>query len=160
MNNDCKLVSRERHPSASVVRVGDAAFGGEAIPVIAGPCSVETNPQMAAAADAVAAAGATLMRGGAFKPRTSPYAFQGNGVEGLAMLKDSAYGLGGSVWTADPAHGLEVARRIRTGTIGINKYAPEFTAPFGGYKMSGFGRELGEEGLKAYTETKTVTVAL
>ena len=90
MNNDCKLVSRERHPSASVVRVGDAAFGGEAIPVIAGPCSVETNPQMAAAADAVAAAGATLMRGGAFKPRTSPYAFQGKGVEGLAMLKESA----------------------------------------------------------------------
>jgi 3-deoxy-D-arabino-heptulosonate 7-phosphate (DAHP) synthase len=61
MNSDCRLVSRERHPTASVVRVGDAAFGGEAIPVIAGPCSVETNPQMAAAADAVAAAFAALM---------------------------------------------------------------------------------------------------
>jgi 3-deoxy-7-phosphoheptulonate synthase len=85
-----RLVAREWHPSASVVRVGDATFGGDAIPVIAGPCSVETRPQMAAAADAVAAAGATLMRGGAFKPRTSPYAFQGKGVDGLAMLKDAA----------------------------------------------------------------------
>jgi 3-deoxy-7-phosphoheptulonate synthase len=85
-----RLVAREWHPSASIVRVGDAAFGGDAIAVIAGPCSVETHPQMAAAADAVAAAGATLMRGGAFKPRTSPYAFQGKGVDGLAMLKDAA----------------------------------------------------------------------
>jgi 3-deoxy-7-phosphoheptulonate synthase len=90
VNIDCKLVSRERQAAASVVRIGDSAFGGEAVAVIAGPCSVETHPQMAAAADAVAAAGATLMRGGAFKPRTSPYAFQGKGVEGLAMLKESA----------------------------------------------------------------------
>jgi 3-deoxy-7-phosphoheptulonate synthase len=85
-----KLVAREWHRSASIVTVGDAAFGGSAIPVIAGPCSVETPAQMAAAAEGVAAAGATLMRGGAFKPRTSPYAFQGKGTEGLAMLKDAA----------------------------------------------------------------------
>jgi 3-deoxy-7-phosphoheptulonate synthase len=84
-----KLVAREWHPSSSVVRVRGREFGGRAIPVIAGPCSVETPAQMAAAADGVAAGGATLMRGGAFKPRTSPYAFQGKGVEGLTMLKDA-----------------------------------------------------------------------
>ena len=59
------------------------AIGGDAVQMIAGPCSVETAPQMDAAAAAVAAGGARLMRGGAFKPRTSPYAFQGAGVEGL-----------------------------------------------------------------------------
>jgi 3-deoxy-7-phosphoheptulonate synthase len=58
--------------------------------MIAGPCSVETEAQMNAAADAVAAGGASMMRGGAFKPRTSPYAFQGTGVDGLKLLKDAA----------------------------------------------------------------------
>jgi len=85
-----KLVAREWHKSNSIVTVRGAAFGGVDVQVIAGPCSVETPAQMAAAADAVAAGGATLMRGGAFKPRTSPYAFQGKGVDGLAMLKDAA----------------------------------------------------------------------
>jgi 3-deoxy-7-phosphoheptulonate synthase len=60
------------------------------VQVIAGPCSVETNDQMHAAADGVRAGGARLMRGGAFKPRTSPYTFQGKGVEGLKLLKDAA----------------------------------------------------------------------
>jgi 3-deoxy-7-phosphoheptulonate synthase len=73
-----------------VVRVRGVAIGGDAVQMIAGPCSVETGPQMRAAADAVAAGGATLMRGGAFKPRTSPYAFQGAGVDGLKLLKEAA----------------------------------------------------------------------
>src|SRR6185503_479053 len=85
-----KLVAREWHRSASIVAVGETAFGGAAIPVIAGPCSVETPVQMAAAADGVAAAGATLMRGSPSKPPTSPYAFQAKGTEALAMLKDAA----------------------------------------------------------------------
>ncbi len=85
-----KLVAREWHKANSVVDVRGARFGGDDVQVIAGPCSVETPPQMAAAADAVAAGGARLMRGGAFKPRTSPYAFQGKGVDGLAMLRDAA----------------------------------------------------------------------
>ena len=85
-----KLVAREWHKANSVVDVRGARFGGDDVQVIAGPCSVETPPQMAAAADAVAAGGARLMRGGAFKPRTSPYAFQGKGVEGLAMLREAA----------------------------------------------------------------------
>ncbi|MEP7064366.1 MAG: 3-deoxy-7-phosphoheptulonate synthase [Betaproteobacteria bacterium] len=85
-----KLVAREWHKANSIVGIRGAMFGSVDVQVIAGPCSVETPPQMAAAADAVAAGGATLMRGGAFKPRTSPYAFQGKGVDGLSMLKDAA----------------------------------------------------------------------
>jgi 3-deoxy-7-phosphoheptulonate synthase len=65
-------------------------IGGATVQVIAGPCSVETAPQMAAAAAGVKAGGARLMRGGAFKPRTSPYAFQGKGEEGLELLRKAA----------------------------------------------------------------------
>ena len=85
-----KLVAREWHKASTVVDVAGARIGGNEVQVIAGPCSVETVPQMEAAAAGVAAAGARLMRGGAFKPRTSPYAFQGKGVEGLTMLKNAA----------------------------------------------------------------------
>ena len=85
-----KLVAREWHKASTVVRVRGVPIGGSAVQMIAGPCSVETEPQMRAAAAAVAAGGARLMRGGAFKPRTSPYAFQGSGLEGLRLLKDAA----------------------------------------------------------------------
>ena len=85
-----KIVAREWHKANSIVQVRDIPFGGLVVQVIAGPCSVETEAQMSAAADAVAAGGATMMRGGAFKPRTSPYAFQGTGIEGLTLLKDAA----------------------------------------------------------------------
>ena len=85
-----KLVAREWHRSNTVISAGGVPVGGETIQVIAGPCSVETAPQMEAAAEGVAAAGARLMRGGAFKPRTSPYTFQGKGVDGLKLLKDAA----------------------------------------------------------------------
>jgi 3-deoxy-7-phosphoheptulonate synthase len=85
-----KLVAREWHKASTVIDVRGRAIGGSDVQMIAGPCSVETAPQMDAAADAVAAAGARLMRGGAFKPRTSPYAFQGKGVEGLELLQRAA----------------------------------------------------------------------
>ena len=85
-----KLVAREWHKASTVVDVRGARIGGSDVQVIAGPCSVETQAQMHAAAAGVAAGGARLMRGGAFKPRKSPYAFQGKGVEGLAMLKEAA----------------------------------------------------------------------
>ena len=81
-----KLVSREHLPSPAPVKIGDAAFGGKSIGVIAGPCSVESLEQTLAAARAVKKAGANVLRGGAFKPRTSPYAFQGLGQEGLDFL--------------------------------------------------------------------------
>ena len=85
-----KLVAREWHRANTIIDVHGIRLGGTAVQVIAGPCSVETEAQMTAAADAVAAAGATMMRGGAFKPRTSPYAFQGRGVDGLKLLRDAA----------------------------------------------------------------------
>lgn len=82
-----KLVSRDFQTEPTVVRVRDTAIGGGAFGVIAGPCSVESEPQMFDVARAVKAAGATMLRGGAFKPRSSPYAFQGLGVEGLKLLR-------------------------------------------------------------------------
>ncbi len=85
-----KIVSRLSRPEPTVVRVGEVPIGGETVQVIAGPCSVETPEQMEAAARATVAAGCRLMRGGAFKPRTSPYAFQGKGVEGLRIFKEAA----------------------------------------------------------------------
>jgi 3-deoxy-7-phosphoheptulonate synthase len=85
-----RLASRERHPAATVIAVGGGPapvrIGGEAVQVIAGPCAVESWDQLLAAARAAKAAGATLLRGGAFKPRTSPYAFQGLGEEALRLL--------------------------------------------------------------------------
>ncbi len=85
-----KIVSRDSHPENSIVNVKDVPIGGKQIQVIAGPCSVETQPQMDSAAASVAEAGCRLMRGGAFKPRTSPYAFQGTGVQGLEMFRQAA----------------------------------------------------------------------
>ena len=85
-----KIVAREWHKTNTVINVKGIAIGGKTVQVIAGPCSVETAPQMAAAAAGAKAGGATLMRGGAFKPRTSPYAFQGKGVEGLGLLRSAA----------------------------------------------------------------------
>ena len=79
-------VSREHHPEAIEVRVGDVVIGGSEVIVIAGPCSVENADQMDAVGHAVAAAGARMLRGGSFKPRSSPYSFQGLGEEGLGLL--------------------------------------------------------------------------
>jgi 3-deoxy-7-phosphoheptulonate synthase len=87
-----KLASREFAADRSIVRVGgagaEASFGGDTIAVIAGPCSVENREMLSATARAVRMAGATMLRGGAFKPRSSPYAFQGLGREALAILAD------------------------------------------------------------------------
>ncbi len=81
-----KLVSREAHPANSTIRVRDLTLGGKQFHVMAGPCSVESEKQLLKTAEAVAAAGATILRGGAFKPRTSPYEFQGLGEKGLKLL--------------------------------------------------------------------------
>ncbi|MFA7095991.1 MAG: 3-deoxy-7-phosphoheptulonate synthase [Gammaproteobacteria bacterium] len=85
-----KIVSREGHETNTVIDVKGIKIGGKTIQVIAGPCSVETQSQMDAAAEGVARAGCRLMRGGAFKPRTNPYTFQGKGVEGLEMFRNAA----------------------------------------------------------------------
>ena len=81
-----KLVSREAHPSNSSVRVREHVIGGKKLHVMAGPCSVESEKQLLTCAEAVVKAGATILRGGAFKPRTSPYEFQGLGEKGLKLL--------------------------------------------------------------------------
>lgn len=81
-----KLVSREAHPQSSTITVGDVVIGGPEVVVMAGPCSVEGEKQLIETARAVKAAGARILRGGAFKPRTSPYEFQGLGEKGLKLL--------------------------------------------------------------------------
>jgi len=85
-----KIVSRESHKHDSIINVGNIPIGGNQVQVIGGPCSVETQEQMDMAAQQVSSAGCKLMRGGAFKPRTSPYTFQGNGEEGLRMFRRAA----------------------------------------------------------------------
>ncbi len=83
-----KLASKDAHPQPSVVDVSGVKFGGGHLGMIAGPCAVEGEERMDAIAAAVAKAGANILRGGAFKPRTSPYAFQGMAEEGLKILRD------------------------------------------------------------------------
>ena len=81
-------------------------------------------------------------------------------ADALRIADDSEYGLSGSVWTSDVARGLAVARQVRTGTFGVNQaYSMDPVAPFGGMKASGMGRELGREGLDAYLEPKTISIA-
>ncbi|MCE2514956.1 MAG: 3-deoxy-7-phosphoheptulonate synthase [Acidobacteria bacterium] len=82
-----KLASRTFRPEATVVSMGDFRIGGDEVIVMAGPCSAETEDQVEAAAGAVAKAGAKVFRGGAFKPRSSPYSFQGLGEDGLRMMR-------------------------------------------------------------------------
>ncbi len=96
-----KLASRAFHPHDTILSVGRAAIGDRRITLMAGPCSVEGEEQAFTIAAAVAKAGATVMRGGAYKPRTSPYAFQGLGEEGLKILRRAA-----------DAHGLSVISEV------------------------------------------------
>jgi aldehyde dehydrogenase (NAD+) len=79
--------------------------------------------------------------------------------DAVRIANDSDYGLAGSVWTKDVAHGLEISGRVRTGTYGINMYMLDISSPFGGFKQSGIGREFAEEGLAEYTELQSVVSA-
>lgn len=90
-----KLITLDLRPEKTVVRLGDATIGGDELAIIAGPCAVESHGQAFAIAEAVQRSGARFFRGGAFKPRTSPYAFQGLGEEGLKILAEvrESYGL-------------------------------------------------------------------
>ncbi len=95
------LASREKREDTVVRLPGGAAIGGRELCVIAGPCSIESREQMMEAARQVKAAGATVLRGGAYKPRTSPYAFQGMGADGLMLLRE-----------AGDAHGLPIITEL------------------------------------------------
>jgi acyl-CoA reductase-like NAD-dependent aldehyde dehydrogenase len=79
--------------------------------------------------------------------------------DAIRIANDSDYGLAGSVWTKDVAHGLELSGQVRTGTYGINMYMLDISSPFGGFKQSGVGREFAEEGLAEYTELQSVVSA-
>jgi len=96
-----KLAGRTFRPQDTVVTVGQVPIGGHEVVVMAGPCSAETEAQVEAAAAAVARAGARILRGGAFKPRSSPYSFQGHGEAGLQMLRRAA-----------DAHGLALVSEV------------------------------------------------
>jgi len=116
-----KLVSREYQPADSVIDVAGCQLGGGAFHVVAGPCSVENREQTLETARAVKAAGATLFRGGAFKPRTSPYDFQGLGREGLDLLREARAATGLPIVTEvmspqDVEMVAEVADLLQIGT--------------------------------------------
>jgi acyl-CoA reductase-like NAD-dependent aldehyde dehydrogenase len=79
-------------------------------------------------------------------------------ADAIRMANDSEYGLSGSVWAGDAAHGVEVARQVRTGTFSVNSFSLDFNGPFGGFKNSGLGREFGPEGLAGFLEDKTINL--
>jgi 3-deoxy-7-phosphoheptulonate synthase len=107
-----KLVSREVKPEDSVVMVGDVPVGGSGFVVVAGPCAVESHEQLLGVARAVKEAGAHLLRGGAFKPRTSPYSFQGLGEEGLKILAEAREATGLPIVTeAVDVEGVDLVER-------------------------------------------------
>jgi 3-deoxy-7-phosphoheptulonate synthase len=123
-----KLVSREHHPEASTVEVGGVPIGPGSFTLIAGPCAVETPEQTLAAAQMAQAAGATLLRGGAYKPRTSPYAFRGLGERGLRILADVRQETGLPVVTevvdaADVPLVAEWADMLQVGTRNMQNFA-------------------------------------
>jgi 3-deoxy-7-phosphoheptulonate synthase len=108
-----RLVRRDARGERTIVRLrGGATFGGDEIAIAAGPCGVESREQLDTAARAVAAAGANVLRGGAYKPRTSPYSFQGLGEDALKMLRESGdrYGLGVVTEVMDPRDVERVAQ--------------------------------------------------
>ena len=102
---------------------------------------------------------ATISQEEIFGPVLTVIGYTGDD-EAVRLSNDSGYGLAGSVWTADVERGLGIAARIKTGTFGVNQgYTMDPFAPFGGVKDSGYGRELGREGLEGYLETKSIAVA-
>jgi 3-deoxy-7-phosphoheptulonate synthase len=129
VSNPYKQVSREWKPENTVVTIAPGvSFGAEEIPVIAGPCSVESEEQIVEAARAVRAAGAVALRGGAFKPRSSPYSFQGLGRKGLALLAKAKLETGLAIVTEamddEGAHLVaEVADCIQIGARNMQNYS-------------------------------------
>jgi 3-deoxy-7-phosphoheptulonate synthase len=107
-----KLISKELRPEKSVIKVGNALIGGADLAIIAGPCAVENADQVFKVAEEVAKSGAKFFRGGAFKPRTSPYAFQGMGEDGLKILAEVRDQFGLNIVTeAMDEHGIDLVEK-------------------------------------------------
>lgn len=102
--------------------------------------------------------GMTIAREEIFGPVLAVIPYDGED-DAVRLANDSDYGLSGSVWTSDPARGLALAKRVRTGTSNVNYFMMAMSGPFGGCKSSGVGRELGPEGLRAYLEPQTICLA-
>src|SRR5271165_4650537 len=122
------LVARTDACASSVVRVGNLEIGGGDFIVMAGPCAVESEQQLLRTAEAVAAAGARMLRGGAYKPRSSPYAFQGLGVEGLKLLRKAREATGLAIVTEvmseeDVSLIAEYADIMQVGTRSMENYS-------------------------------------
>jgi 3-deoxy-7-phosphoheptulonate synthase len=122
-----KLASKEQHREASIFDIGGAKIGGDHFALIAGPCTVESREQLLETADVVKAAGANMLRGGAYKPRTSPYSFQGLGEEGLRLLAEAKEISGLPIVTElmdarDLEPVLEVADVIQVGARNMQNY--------------------------------------
>lgn len=123
-----KLITRDLRTERSVVKVGNASIGDGNLAMIAGPCAVENREQVFAVAEAVAASGAKFFRGGAFKPRTSPYAFQGMGEDGLRILSDVREEFGLNIVTeAMDEHGIDLVAKygdcIQIGARNMQNFA-------------------------------------
>lgn len=107
-----KLISKDLRPEKSVIKVGNATIGGGDLAIIAGPCALEHHDQVFNVAETVAKSGAKFFRGGAFKPRTSPYAFQGMGEDGLKILSEVREQLGLNIVTeAMDEHGIDLVEK-------------------------------------------------
>ncbi|MBA3351249.1 MAG: 3-deoxy-7-phosphoheptulonate synthase, partial [Blastocatellia bacterium] len=123
-----KLISRDLRPNNSLVKVGNSTIGGRELAIIAGPCAVESEKQVLDTAQAVAASGAKFFRGGAFKPRTSPYAFQGMGEDGLKILSEVRERFGLNIVTeAMDEHGVDLVEKygdcIQIGARNMQNFA-------------------------------------
>jgi aldehyde dehydrogenase (NAD+) len=118
---------------------------------LAAGCTVVMKPSPETVLDA----SSTIAQEEIFGPVLSVIAYS-DVDDAIRIANDSDFGLGGSVWTTDAEHGKDVARRVRTGTIGMNKYLPDPGAPFGGVKASGIGRELGPGAISAYQQFKSI----
>ena len=151
------LVSqRQQHRVQDYIRSGVAegakiALGGDDSPLARGwyvrpTLFAEATNEMAIAREEIFGPVLTVIK----------YTDEGDAIR---IANDSDYGLAGSVWTKDVAHGLEISGQIRTGTYGINMYMLDISSPFGGFKQSGIGREFAEEGLAEYTELQSVVSA-
>ena len=124
---DYKLASREFHPGDTIIRIGDIEIGRDRLTVIAGPCSVESKSQLLKTAEFIKKCGGRILRGGAFKPRTSPYSFSGLGLEGLQILKEVKEETGMAIITEvlspeDVDGTLEVADILQIGARNMFNY--------------------------------------